>query len=206
MTPALWCTMAQHHLQRWASNHPYLFWELRSFLQHFISIWSQSISTPIYICSHGVRRQLCPATRTTSVNWAKGWSLPFFSVWQNWHNTQEGVLGHGHQEAEHPLQVQGLPPGLSTHGQNPGKFPEQMISQVGGSGSITVTPKPTSKPQPVICHPPIGVIHLNTHRCHLNNHRCRLNNYRCHLNNYRCPQLSEIFNPIAKFFVFSRQI
>ena len=110
------------------------------------------------ICSHGVRRQLCPATRTTSVNWAKGWSLPFFSVWQNWHNTQEGVLGHGHQEAEHPLQVQGLPPGLSTHGQNPGKFPEQMISQVGGSGSITVTPKPTSKPQPVICHPPIGVI------------------------------------------------
>ena len=129
------------------------------------------------ICSHGVRRQSCPATRTTSVNWAKGWSLPFFSVWQNWHNTQEGVLGHGHQEAEHPLQVQGLPSGLSTHGQNPGKFPEQMISQVGGSGSITVTPKPTSKPQPVICHPPIGVIHLNTHRCHLNNHRCHLNTY-----------------------------
>ena len=39
---------------------------------------------------------------------------------------QEGILGHGHQEAEHPLQMQRLPSGL-----NPGQPDNSGMSSLG---------------------------------------------------------------------------
>ena len=76
---------------------------------------------------------------------------------------QEGFLGHGYQEAQHPVQMQRLPSGPKTwlleekvtglkmyHYMNCKQKPRtDEILQVGGSGSITVTPKPTIKPEPV---------------------------------------------------------
>ena len=64
------------------------------------------------ICSRGERRQSCLATKMTSVNWVKGWPLHSSSLSDETDKHQEGILGHGYQEAEHPLQVQGLPSGL----------------------------------------------------------------------------------------------
>ena len=59
---------------------------------------------------------------------------------------EEGLLRHGHPKAQHPLQVQRLPSGRKSLLLRPKVTPSYR--QVGGSGSITATPKPTVKPKP----------------------------------------------------------